>query len=274
MLYNHVVPCYLRFASSLVVFSRPHSCLDLVEIDLSFCSTSLPLASTRLVHSTFSSHCLLSSKQHRWIISAATTNFSSQIFLGMLGIEPGQVTAEASMLTIVLCCPLSFIILSPDHRSSTYPGCSTRWTRRKIASEAGCRSWTCPAGSLANPPIGVASSRSLPGLPGSTAGPGPILSLPWERSAMQKSYDRCEMVACWRQRSQILFSGQLWKIWRSEWIFLVRDIFDVSYCHLGQMTFDERSSRDGVSFERRHQYLLILPAPFLLWVPCLLFSGH
>ena len=95
MLYNHVVPCYLRFASSLVFFSRPHSCLDLVEIDLGFCSTSLPLASTRWVHSTFSSHCLLCSKQHRWIISAATTNFSSKNFSGTLGIEPGAAGSKS-----------------------------------------------------------------------------------------------------------------------------------------------------------------------------------
>ena len=37
-----------------------------------FCSTGLPLASTRWLRSTFSSHCPLSSIQCRWLISAAS----------------------------------------------------------------------------------------------------------------------------------------------------------------------------------------------------------
>ena len=54
-----------------------------------FCSAILPLVSTRWVQSTFSSLCPLSSKQRRWLTSVTSTIFSSEIFLGTLGIEPG-----------------------------------------------------------------------------------------------------------------------------------------------------------------------------------------
>ena len=51
-----------------------------------FCSTSLPLTNTsRLVQSTFSSHCQLCSKRHCWW---TLTTFSSEIW-GILGIKPG-----------------------------------------------------------------------------------------------------------------------------------------------------------------------------------------
>ena len=61
---------------------------------LVFCSTSLPLASTRRVQSTYSSHCPLSSKQRDWLTSATLTIF-----------EPGKLGPESSMLTINLWCP-------------------------------------------------------------------------------------------------------------------------------------------------------------------------
>ena len=69
----------------------------------SFCSTSLPLASTRCVRSTFSSHCLFSPKQRCWLTSATSTFFSSEKISGMLGIEPRQLWPQARMITIVLC---------------------------------------------------------------------------------------------------------------------------------------------------------------------------
>ena len=59
------------------------------SIKIVFCRTSLPLASSRCVRSTFLSHCPLSSKQCRWLTSARSTNFSSEKYLGMLGIKPG-----------------------------------------------------------------------------------------------------------------------------------------------------------------------------------------
>ena len=43
-----------------------------------YCSTGLPLARTRSVWSTFSSHFSLSSKQRRWLTSATLTTVSSE----------------------------------------------------------------------------------------------------------------------------------------------------------------------------------------------------
>ena len=74
-------------------------------LDSNFCSTGLPLVGTRWVWSTFSSHSPLSSNQRCWLISA-----TSIIVLGTLESNPGQLGTEASMLTIVLCCPLPILV--------------------------------------------------------------------------------------------------------------------------------------------------------------------
>ena len=52
-----------------------------------FC-TGLPLARTRWVRTTFSSHCTLSSNQYSWLTSATAIIISSENSLGMLGIKP------------------------------------------------------------------------------------------------------------------------------------------------------------------------------------------
>ena len=70
-----------------------------------FCSTSLPLASTRCVLSTFSSLCPLSSKQ----CSAASINFPLNFFGQCWDSNPGQLGLEAIMLIIVLCCSLHLL---------------------------------------------------------------------------------------------------------------------------------------------------------------------
>ena len=57
----------------------------LVKVCSVFCSTGLPLASTRWVRSRFSSHCPLSSYQHRWLTLTMSIIFSSEIFLGNTG---------------------------------------------------------------------------------------------------------------------------------------------------------------------------------------------
>ena len=59
-----------------------------IHESLVFCCTILPLASTRRVQSTYSSHWPLSSKQRDWLTSATLTIF-----------EPGK------MVTIMLWCP-------------------------------------------------------------------------------------------------------------------------------------------------------------------------
>ena len=53
------------------------------------CCTSLPLASTRWVQSTFSNHCPISFMQSFSLTSATSTISSSEIFLGTLGVKPG-----------------------------------------------------------------------------------------------------------------------------------------------------------------------------------------
>ena len=64
-----------------------------------------PLASTRRVRSTFSSHCPLSSNQRHWLTSSMSVIFSSEFCCECWESHPGQLGPEASMLTIVLCCP-------------------------------------------------------------------------------------------------------------------------------------------------------------------------
>ena len=56
-----------------------------------FFRTGLPLASSKWVRSTFSSHPPLSSKQHIWLATATYIIFSSEQNSGMLGTEPGAV---------------------------------------------------------------------------------------------------------------------------------------------------------------------------------------
>ena len=62
----------------------------------------MPLAGTRWVQSTFSSHSPLSSYKSRWWTLATLIMFSSDFF-GMLGIKPRALGQEANTLTIVLC---------------------------------------------------------------------------------------------------------------------------------------------------------------------------
>ena len=50
-----------------------------------FCRTGLPLARTRWAWSTFSSHCPLSSNQHRWLTWATSIIFSSEEKFGTAG---------------------------------------------------------------------------------------------------------------------------------------------------------------------------------------------
>ena len=59
-----------------------------------FCSNRLPQASTRWLQSTFTSHCPLSSKQHRWLTSASSTIYFSEKNLGTLGIDPWEALAK------------------------------------------------------------------------------------------------------------------------------------------------------------------------------------
>ena len=72
-----------------------------------FCITSLPLAFTRWVQSTFSSHCPLSSKQRHWLTSAKVTIFSIEKYQESQELNLWQLGPEASILTIVLRCQLS-----------------------------------------------------------------------------------------------------------------------------------------------------------------------
>ena len=71
-----------------------------------FCRTGLPLARTRWVRSTFSSHCPLSSNQRRWLASATWIIFPLKILGGMLGIEPWAAGWEASMLPLCYAATL------------------------------------------------------------------------------------------------------------------------------------------------------------------------
>ena len=67
-----------------------------------FCSTSLPLVSTKWFQSTFSSHCLLTSRQRHWLTSAMSIFFHLKFFGECWESNQGQLGLEASMLTIVL----------------------------------------------------------------------------------------------------------------------------------------------------------------------------
>ena len=84
--------------------------LPLASTRLPLANTRLPLASTGWVRSSFESHCSLSSKQRRWLTSATSTIFSSENFLGTLGIKPGAAGLEASMINIVLWFPHQCIL--------------------------------------------------------------------------------------------------------------------------------------------------------------------
>ena len=70
---HHWVESQTNFWSLLLPSSHQKCLLRSI-----FCSTSFPLASTRWVLSTFSSHCQRSSKQCRWLTSATSTIFSSE----------------------------------------------------------------------------------------------------------------------------------------------------------------------------------------------------
>ena len=75
-----------------------------------FCSSSLPQAITIWFQSTFSSHCSLSSKQCYWLAPATSKMVSSEKNWERWESNPGKLGPYASMLSIVLCCPLITII--------------------------------------------------------------------------------------------------------------------------------------------------------------------
>ena len=74
--------------------------LTIKILTLSFCSTSMPLASTRWVPSTFSRPFPLSSKRCPWL----TSKFSSEIFLGNAGNQ-----TQGSWVLKQVCQPLFYI---------------------------------------------------------------------------------------------------------------------------------------------------------------------
>ena len=69
---------------------------------VTFCSTSLPLPSTRWVRSTFSSHCSLFSKQRRWLTSPTLTMFSSK------KIRKVRIQTQSIRVRKQVCKPLSY----------------------------------------------------------------------------------------------------------------------------------------------------------------------
>ena len=69
-----------------------------------FCSTRVPLTSTRWVWLPFSSLCPLYSKLRRQLIPATARN-SWEFFLVMLGIKPGAAGWEARMLPLCFEAP-------------------------------------------------------------------------------------------------------------------------------------------------------------------------
>ena len=73
-----------------------------------FRRTGLPVARTRWVQSTFSSHCQLSSNQCRWLTPATSIIFYLRKFLGILRIEPGAGLVRSKYATSVLCSPTTF----------------------------------------------------------------------------------------------------------------------------------------------------------------------
>ena len=88
----------------------------------------LPLASTRCVWSTFSSHFPLSSYQHHWLTSAMSIIVFLWNISGMLGIKP-RAAGSRSKCAIAPCCPLNPI---PPPRLRGACTCTTEW--RSIAS--------------------------------------------------------------------------------------------------------------------------------------------
>ena len=77
-----------------------------LELFTFFCRTGLPLARTRWVWSTFSSHCQLSSKQCRWLTSATWILFLLN-FWGNAGIWTRGCWVRSKNTTSVLCSPLA-----------------------------------------------------------------------------------------------------------------------------------------------------------------------
>ena len=68
-----------------------------------FCSTNLPLASTRWVQLTFSSHCPLSSNQSRWL--TATTLISGTLGMGINPRAAGSRSKYANHCAMLLPPP-------------------------------------------------------------------------------------------------------------------------------------------------------------------------
>ena len=71
-----------------------------------------PKVGTRWIRSTFSSHCQLSSYQHRWLTSGTPIIYSSEMFWKCWESNPEQQGPQASMLTNVLCCTLCSIFFA------------------------------------------------------------------------------------------------------------------------------------------------------------------
>ena len=83
-----------------------------------FVVLAYPKVGTRWIRSTFSSHCQLSSNQHRWLTSGTSIIYSSEMFWKCWESNPGQQGPQASMLTNVLCCPLCSIFFAKQRLRS------------------------------------------------------------------------------------------------------------------------------------------------------------
>ena len=79
--------------------------LSLQNLYMFFCRDGLPLARSRWVWSTFSSHCPLSSIQPHWLTSATSIFFPHKKISWTLGIKPGAAGWEASMLPLCYAVP-------------------------------------------------------------------------------------------------------------------------------------------------------------------------
>ena len=110
-----------------------------------FCSTSLPLARTRWVPSTLSSHCPLSSNQRRWL-----TSVTSNIFHKWWESNPGQL-GEKQVCYLCAMQPPSpinkFVCQTYDQRSKRKniacfgPGHLSAGTRTRCTLSPGIEIW-------------------------------------------------------------------------------------------------------------------------------------
>ena len=87
---------------------------------LCFCSTGLPLARTRWVRSTLSSHCPLTSDQVHWFTSATAIIFPLKKIVNA-GIQSQGCWVRSKYATSVQCSPLchEIVFFNPDANVST-----------------------------------------------------------------------------------------------------------------------------------------------------------